>query len=79
MHDKYTINCLFWSFCLTLLYLVLGIGGVHDAAQLPAGVNHNPHHCALRQRQKRKSFSFTYKSSTGNTACGEVSHSNTLV
>lgn len=44
--------------CLTLLYLVLRIGGVHDTAQLPACVNHNPHHCALRQRQKRKRFRF---------------------
>lgn len=35
-------------------YLVLRIGGVHDTAQLPACVNHNPHHCALRQRQNGK-------------------------
>ena len=37
----------------TLLYLVPWVGGVHDTAQLPACVNHNPHHCAWREREKR--------------------------
>lgn len=39
--------------CRTFLYLVLRIGGVHDAAQLPACVNHNPHHCALREAEEK--------------------------
>lgn len=38
---------------LTLLYLVPWVGGVHDTTQLPACVNHNSHHCACSEGEKR--------------------------
>lgn len=38
---------------LTLLYLVSWVGGVHDTAQLLAGVNHNPHHSPWSEREEK--------------------------
>lgn len=37
----------------TLLYLVPWVGGVHDTAQLLACINHNPHHCAWSEGEKK--------------------------
>lgn len=51
---KLSDQMLVFSLWPKLLYLVFWVRGVHDTAQLPACVNHNPHHCTCSEGEGEK-------------------------